>query len=162
MRRKKGGYFKSSEGALPSLVVGVKRKISFSEVDPMGVVWYGHYTQFLELASEELGRRIGLSYRDYFDANLRAPIVQLHIDYHRPVRLDEEITVTAGLVWTEAARLNIEYTVYNQDGSVAATGYTVQMFTDGLSGESCLTLPPLIEECRERWRNGEFEVLLKA
>jgi acyl-CoA thioester hydrolase len=158
-RKKKGKYFKVSEGAPAPLVVRVKRRVSFSEVDAMGIVWFGRYPVFLEEASAELGRRCGLSYKDFADANLSAPIAQFHIDYHQPLLLDEVFTITASLCWSEGARLNTEYSLAKEDGSIAATAYTVQMLVRGVSGETCLTSPELLERCRKRWKAGELSWL---
>jgi acyl-CoA thioester hydrolase len=156
MRRRKAGYFEPGEGAPPPLVVRVKRRVRFNEADVMGIAWYGRYPAFFEEAFAELGRRCGLSYGDFAEANLRAPVAQFHIDYHRPLALDEEFTVAVSLVWSEGARLNTEYTVTREDGSIAATAYAVQMFTDARSGEACFTSPELLERCRSRWKAGEF------
>ncbi len=159
MRRKQEDYFKAEEDAPAPLTVTVKHHVSFSEVDAMAVAWHGRYPQFFEMALEELSRRIGLSYREYFDAGLRGPIVQLHTDYHKAVVLEEEISITAKLIWSEAARLNTEYTITKEDGTIAATGYTVQMFVDGKMGELCLAVPGLLEKCLARWKEGDFKDL---
>lgn len=156
LRRKKAGYFEAGEDAPAPLVVRVKRRVRFNEADVMGIAWYGRYPAFFEEGFAELGRLCGLSYRDFAEANLRAPVAQLHIDYHRPLALDEEFTVTVSLLWSEGARLNTEYTVTREDGSIAATAYTIQMFTDAASGEACFTSPELLERCRSRWKAGEF------
>ncbi len=120
----------------------------------MAVVWHGHYAVLFEEASTELRRRCELGYGDFFEAGVRAPIAQLHIDYHQPLFLDELVTVQASMIWTEAARLNIEYEVLREDGTLAATGYTVQLFAEAESGLPCFTLPPLLAEFQRRWRNG--------
>ena len=78
------------------------------------------------------------------------------MDYKQPVFLDELITVEATLVWTEAARLNTEYRILRQDGALAATGSTVQLFTDAATGEPFIATPELLETCRERWQKGEL------
>jgi len=159
VRRRKGGYFKQSEDAPAPLVVKVKRRVGFSEADVMGIAWHGRYAAFFEEASAELGRRCGLSYADFAEANLRAPIVQLHVDYHLPLALDEEFTVVVRGIWSEGAKLNTEYAAIKSDGRIAATAYTVQMLIDGASGEACLTPPALLERCRKRWKAGELSAL---
>ena len=159
VRRRKTGYFPASEGAPPPLVVRIRRRVRFNEADVMGMSWYGRYPAFFEEGFAELGRLCGLSYKDFAEANLRAPIAQFHIDYHQPLHLDEEFTVTVSLVWSDGARLNTEYTVTRDDGSISATAYTVQMFTDAASGEICLTSPELLERCRRRWKAGELNWL---
>ncbi len=158
-RRRKGGYFPQNAEAPAPLVVRVKRRVGFNEADVMGIAWHGRYAAFFEEASAELGRRCGLSYEDFAEAKLRAPIVQLHIDYHLPLALDEEFTVEVSGIWSEGARLNTEYAAIKNDGSIAATAYTVQMLIDAESGETCLTSPELLERCRGRWRAGELSWL---
>ena len=120
----------------------------------MAVMWHGHYAVLFEEASTELRRRCGLGYGDFFEARILAPIVQLHVDYHQPLLLDELATVKASMIWSEAARLNIEYEIIKEDGTLAATGYTVQLFAEAESGLPCFTLPALLEQSREKWRNG--------
>ncbi len=156
LRRRKKGYFERIEGAPKPVSASITRHIGFSKADVMGISWYGRYPEFFEEASAMLGRKCGLSYKDFYNSNLRAPIIQLHIDYYIPLMLDEEFTVTASLVWNEGARLNTEYAITKQDGRIAATGYTIQMFTDAPSGEVIIASPELLERCRKRWIAGEF------
>ena len=49
MRRKKS-YFQQQEGDPAPLVQEVKRRVAFSEVDAMAVVWHGNYLRFFEAA----------------------------------------------------------------------------------------------------------------
>jgi acyl-CoA thioester hydrolase len=157
MRSKnKASYFERVPGAPDPIVVEVKRRVRFNEADPMAIVWHGRYPLYFEEASEELGRKCGLSYPDYFEAGLRAPIVELHIDYFKPLFLDEEFTVKASLIWYEGARLNTEYQLIKQDKSVASSAYMVQLFINHQTGEPYLVSPELLVKCRRRWKAGEF------
>ena len=122
----------------------------------MGIVWHGNYPRYFEEAAAELGRKCGLSYADYREAKVFAPSVQLHIDYHRPVVLEERIEVEARYIWSEGAKLYTEFTVYGESGDIAVTGYTVQMFVDAVSREALLVSPEIVERCRARWQAGEF------
>lgn len=155
MRRKKS-YFPPIDGAPPPIVAEIRRRVHFNEADPMAVMWHGRYPLLFEEASEELGRRCGLSYADFYAAGLHGPIVSLHIDYHQSLYLDDEYTVRASLVWSEGARLNTEFHVIKEDGSLATSACTVQLFTDQKSGQPCLVSPEFLETCRKRWQQGEF------
>jgi len=121
----------------------------------MGIVWFGRYPAYFEMGSEELGRKCGLSYHDFYEARLRAPIVECHVDYHRPLHLGEEFTIRATMVWNEGSRMDTEYQLLKQGDIVATTGYTVQLIVD-LEGQVCMTSPPLLEACRHRWREGRI------
>ncbi|MCX5714390.1 MAG: acyl-CoA thioesterase [Candidatus Omnitrophica bacterium] len=159
-RRKDGKYFAAIKGAPPAISFTVKRRVHFSEVDVMGIVWYGRYPLYFEEASQELGRRCGLSFNDFYQASLRAPIVQFHIDYHLPLRLDEEFTSRAIAPWCEGAKLLTEYEIKNTEGAIVATAYTVQMFIDSRSEEVYIATPQLLEKMRQRWLAGEFKCLI--
>lgn len=160
IRRKDGKYFQRINGVPSPISFIVKRRVHFSEVDVMGIVWYGRYSLYFEEASQELGRRCGLSFQDFYQANLRAPIVQFHIDYHKPLRLDEEFTVRALAPWCEGAKLLTEYEIRKMDGVLIATAYTVQMFIDSRSEEVAIATPQLLEDMRQRWLKGEFKCLI--
>ncbi len=157
LRRQKGSYFKQELNAPEPIRCVVKKCVNFNEADVMAIVWHGNYTKYFEEALGELGRQCGMSYREYYKAKIQAPIVQLHIDYHSPLLLEEKFTVEAAYVWAEGARLNTEYTVLREDGSLAVTGYTIQMFIDAVSHEPLLTTPSILESFRKRWLNGEFK-----
>jgi acyl-CoA thioester hydrolase len=154
--RRKKSYFDQVPGAPAPVYVEVKRRVRFNEADPMAIMWHGRYPLLVEEASEELGRRCGMSYEEYLEAGLRAPIISLHIDYFQSLFLAEEFTIRASLVWHDGARINTEFHVYKQDGSLATSGYTIQLFTDHLTGEPCMVSPEMLERCRTRWKAGEF------
>ena len=125
----------------------------------MGIVWFGRYATYFEEGAAELGRHCGLAYTDFIKAQLRAPIVQYHVDYLLPLHLDEEFVIACALIWNEGARLNTEYTLLKADGSTAVRGYTIQLFIGAADAQVCMVMPPLIERCRQRWRAGEFKDL---
>ncbi len=155
-RPKTKRYFKRKDERTEPIVAEIKRRVHFSEVDVLGMVWYGRFPVYFEEGFEELGRLCGLSYNDFYEAGLRAPIVKLHIDYFKPLRLAEEFTIRSALIWDDGSRLNTEYYLIKNDGSIATSGYTVQLLIDAGSGEVRLTPPELLEICRKKWKAGEF------
>jgi acyl-CoA thioester hydrolase len=131
----------------------------FNETDPMGIVWFGRYALYCEEGSAELGRRCGLAHRDFQQSGLLAPVAQYHVDYLRPLVLDEEFTIETSLIWNDGARLNMEYRLVKANGIVAASAWTVQLFTEARTGMVCFVRPPLLDACRTRWMAGEFKDL---
>jgi acyl-CoA thioester hydrolase len=157
LRRKAGSYFKKIKGEPPAVVVLLKRRASFSEVDAMGIVWYGRFAAYFEEGAAALGRLCGLTYRDFYKARLLAPIAQFHIDYHRPIVLDEEFIIESSLTWSQGSRINIEHRIIKKNASLAASGYTVQMLVDARTRQVCLVSPALLLRCRKKWKKGEFK-----
>ena len=154
-RRRKSGYFPSHADAPAPLIIRLKHRVRFSEVDPMAILWHGRYANLFEQANEELGRACGLSYADFRREQLMAPIVQFHVDYFAPVVLGENVAIIGKMIWNDAARIDIEYEIQKEAGALAAAGYTVQMFVDP-SGTPLMASPSLLEICQKRWRAGEF------
>ena len=152
-------YFKKIPGAPKPLSFEIKRRVSFNEVDVMGIAWYGQYAIYFEQAQTELGRRCGLSFADFFKSNIGAPIVKFHIDYYQPLYLDEEFTVRASYIWSEGAKLHIEYTIIKKDSSIATRGYSVQMFIDGKKREPYIVSPEILTQLRKGWKQGKFKCL---
>ncbi|MDD4098267.1 MAG: acyl-CoA thioesterase [Lentisphaeria bacterium] len=155
MRRQKH-YFHTHPGDPAPITATVQRRLRFSEVDALAIAWHGRFLQFFEDAHTELMHKTGLTYQNYFQHDVGAPIVQAHVDYFSPLLLDEVFTVQATLFWCEGARLNVEYRVTKADGDVAATGFTVQMFYDLNTKQPCLLIPDLFQECLDQWRKGAF------
>lgn len=154
--RKKTTYFERVPGSPGPIVVELQRRVRFNEADPMAIVWHGRYPLFFEEAAEELGRRCGLSYSDFYEAGIRAPVIELHIDYFQPLFLDEVFTIRASLIWNEGSRLDTEYQLIKQNGKLASSAYMVQLFSDHRTGEAYMVSPELLERCRRRWKAGEF------
>lgn len=151
-RRRKDGYFEPEPGAPAPRRASVRRAVRFEEVDPLGIVWHGRYPSYLEDGRVAFGARYGLEYLRMRDEGFAAPVVQMHLDYHAPLRFGESCEIEAALHWCDAARLNFEYRVTRLgDDAPAASGYTVQMLTD-LSGEVLVAWPEYLERWREAWR----------
>lgn len=155
--RRKQTYFEREPAAPRPLIYQLKHRVRFGEVDAMAVMWHGHYAVLFEEASTELRRLCGLGYEQFVRSLIQAPIVQFHVDYFRSLTLDELCTVTARMIWSEAARINTEYRTTKEDGSLAASGFSVQMFVDAKENSPFIVGPDLWQTCRDRWVDGEFK-----
>ena len=148
-------YFPAREGDPPPLRAEVRRRVRFEEVDSIGIVWHGRYAGYFEDARDALGERYGIGYMDFYEHGILVPIKQLHADFHRPLRLKDEVTVEATLHYSEAARINHAFVIRDRQGAVATTGFTVQMMLDQ-DRNLCMIPPPFYESFLERWREGRI------
>jgi acyl-CoA thioester hydrolase len=126
-------------------------RVRFDEVDALRIVWHGHYVSYFEEARRALGRRYDIDYPVFFEHDVPAPIVQLHVDYRMPARMADVLEVTARLLKSEAAKLEFDYEVRRQgEDTLLATGSTTQVFTNR-AGELLLTWPPFMLERLKAW-----------
>ncbi|NQU45177.1 acyl-CoA thioesterase [bacterium] len=155
-RNRRQDYFETVPGGPPPLVARAVRQARFEEVDSLGIVWHGRYPSYLEDARIALGEAYSLRYLDMHRARFVAPIVQLRLDYHSPLTLDDRFSVEISFLWTEAVRLNSLYRIEGKDGRLIATGCTVQMLMN-LDREVLVAWPEYMETFRQKWREGSFD-----
>lgn len=106
-------------------------EVRFSEVDMMGVVWHGAYPLYLEDAREEFGAQWGLSYQRYIKENIFVPIVEMSVNYKKPLRYGERPTIRIKYVPTDSAKIIFDYEIFNKEsGDIHIKARTVQVFMD--------------------------------
>jgi acyl-CoA thioester hydrolase len=119
-------------------------RAQFYDLDPMNVVWHGNYARFLEQARCALLERIGYSYVQMAESGFAWPIVDMRIKYVRPVRLGQEIVVSAALAESQN-RLKIDYRIRDRSsGEVLTKAHTVQVAVCMRTGEMQFESPPAL------------------
>lgn len=70
--------------------------VRWSDIDRAGIIYYGQFLRFFEIAETELFREVGLRYSEVFDRfDIWLPRVQIHFDFRKPLMLDDLIEVSA-------------------------------------------------------------------
>jgi acyl-CoA thioester hydrolase len=93
----------------------------------MQVVWHGNYARFLELARCALLEKIGYSYPEMARSGYFWPVVDMRIKYVRPVRMAQQIRLTATLLEYEN-RLRIDYRIVDAaSGDLLSKAQTTQL-----------------------------------
>lgn len=114
-----------------SLSASKKIEIRFSEVDSMNIVWHGSYPLYFEDAREAFGHKYGLGYMTIFSNGYYAPLVEVSFKYKKALIYESKPTIVITYVPTESAKIVFDYKIIDEsDGSVFATGRSVQVFMD--------------------------------
>ena len=124
-------------------------KIQFYDVDAMQVVWHGNYARFLELARCALLEKIGYSYPEMARSGYFWPIVDMRIKFVRPVRMAQQLRLTATLLEYEN-RLRIDYRIVDAaSGDLLSKAQTTQLAVTIGTGELEFNSPnELIDKVR--------------
>ena len=86
-----------------SLVGKTSLRVRFSEVDSMQIVWHGEYVRYFEDGREAFGREFaGLGYMDIHASGYTAPIVELQLQYKKPLRVNDTAVVETRYIATDA------------------------------------------------------------
>ena len=149
-------YFEAVKDSPQPLRIEVERQVRFEEVDQLGIVWHGRYPSFFEDARGALGEKYGVNYLDFHGNGVIAPIKKMHIDYHQSLMYPDIFTIEGILHWSDAARLNYEYIIRNNNGDLMTSAYTVQVMLD-LDKNLYMVLPPFYDEFCKKWKAGELK-----
>ncbi|ANN78480.1 acyl-CoA thioesterase [Bordetella flabilis] len=84
--------------------------VPFFDVDPMNVVWHGHYVKYLELSRCALLDAIGYGYDAMLASGYAWPIIDLQLRYMHPAVFGQRLRARAELVEWEN-RLKVHYLI---------------------------------------------------
>ncbi len=126
----------------------VDERVRWSAVDKAGIIFYGAYVRFFELAEMELFRAAGVPYHQVFDRyDIWLPRAHLESDFLYPARLDDELRVAAYFTRFGTSSLRINFDVLHlTSGRLAVAGHEVLVCTT----RDTLKPRPLPEGLKER------------
>ena len=116
----------------------VEDYVRWSDVDYAGIIFYGSYVRFFEIAETEMFRACGLAHREVFDRyGIFLPRRAVHAEFFRPARLDDRLRVAAYVarVGTKSMTLNFDVLGPGAPG-LGAAGWQVLVCVDRASLKS--------------------------
>jgi acyl-CoA thioester hydrolase len=76
-------------------IFALRTRVYWEDTDAGGVVYYANYLRFMERARTEWLRTLGYCQRDLASQHgVLFAVTRVRIDYRRPARLDDELSVT--------------------------------------------------------------------
>ncbi len=128
----------------PDLSHEIEVTPAFYDIDPMEIVWHGHYVKYLELARSALLARFDYDYPRMRDSGYAWPIVDMRLKYVRPAAFGQTLKVRAEIVEWEN-RLRIDYRIRDAaTGAKLNQAYTIQVAVDVATREMCYVCPPIL------------------
>jgi YbgC/YbaW family acyl-CoA thioester hydrolase len=106
----------------------IRETVRWSDVDLAGIIFYGSYVRFFEIAETELFRAAGLPFSRLFEEfDLWLPRAALHFEFRRPARLDDrlDIEMWVSKTGTSSLRLQFEVRKSTPERELTAEGYAV-------------------------------------
>ena len=132
----------------------LRRRVTFHEVDSAGIVHFSIYFRYMEEAEHALWRAAGISIAAR-DANVGYPRVSAALDYHRPLRFEDEFDARIRIVSIRDKSLRYVCTLTKGDEKIATGTVTVVCVSKDEDGVmKARPLPPDIA--------GRFEVSAEA
>lgn len=117
---------------MSGLPFSIEEYVRWSDVDHAGIIFYGSYVRFFEIAETEMFRTAGLPYSAFFEGQgVWLPRVHFDCDFHYPARLDDRLRVVSYVSALGRTSLTLSFDVWHLDaGRLCATAHEVLVCTD--------------------------------
>ena len=112
----------------------IQIRVRYSETDQMRVVYHGNYAQYFESGRVEWLRNKGVSYKWMEENGIMLPVVSLSINYKKPARYDELLTLKTILKKQSSVKIEFDYELFNEEGELLTTGNSILVFVDMKTG----------------------------
>lgn len=110
----------------------VEERVRWSDVDHAGIIYFGSYIRFFEIAETELYRAMGLPYSHAFDELDVYPVrAQFHCDFKSPAYLDDLLTTKIWVARLGTSSIDLHFEITRKlsergtPGEVLVTGHCV-------------------------------------
>ena len=131
----------------------IQEYVRWSDVDAAGIVCYGAYVRFIEIAETELFRSAGITYGKVFDRfDCWLPRRHFNMEFRRPAVLDEHLKVSAGVSHIGNRSITLEFRFDNEREERVADCEIVLVCVDRQSFRP-KPLPEGIRTALEPYRN---------
>jgi acyl-CoA thioester hydrolase len=107
-----------------------KIRIRYKDTDRMGVVYYGNYLTFFEVARAEFMRDLGLPYSQMESEGFSLAVIEAVAKYHANVGYDSVVTVETLLSAPGKVRIRFDYRVLDEEGKLLVDGHTMHACID--------------------------------
>jgi acyl-CoA thioester hydrolase len=121
-------------------------QVQFFDLDPMAIVWHGHYVKYLEIVRGVLLDSIDYNYAQMKASGYVWPVIDLHLRYIAPASFTQRLKLRAEIVEWEN-RLKIAYLISDAvSGHRLCRATTTQVAVEISTGEMCFVSPPVLFE----------------
>ena len=128
-------------------------RVRWVEVDAQQVVFNGHYLTYLDTATSDYWREVGMPYPDAFRFEEGDIFVRRNLlEYHAPARLDDWLDVGIRCARIGTSSITVAWAIRSQ-GRLLVTGEVVYVFTNLASGKPA-AVPVSVREQLQRFEEG--------
>lgn len=124
-------------------------RVRYAETDRMGVVYYGNYAQYFEIARTEAIRSLGVSYKELENQGIMLPVLRLEIKYLKPAFYDELLSIKTVISEVPSTRITFEHEIYNEAEELTTLGSVQLVFVDAETRKPRRAPDSVTEKLRE-------------
>src|SRR5512145_610999 len=131
----------------------VELEVRFREVDAYGIVWHGHFLDWLEVARHRFAAHFGFDTMAALERGHRLPMLEVRVEYRAPACCGDRIEVEIELADDPRKVVAFSYHVRRaRDRKLLAVAHTVQV-VQGTDGTLLIGWPPEVTALVEAMRS---------
>jgi acyl-CoA thioester hydrolase len=145
----------TQEQSRPPFRHSARTRVGFSDTDAQGIVYYGRYNPYFDLARVEYLRRLDLLRRgeDGMEFVMRANVVE----YFAPAVFDDEIEVFCRIARIGRTSITYEFAAYRQSDDVLMVTAKQTLVLVDLAERRAHEIPGWIRECISEFEGADLD-----
>ena len=97
----------------PELPIVVQERVRWGDCDPLGIIYYGTYIRFFEVAENEMFRAAGLPYHVLrVERQVQLPRKAFQVEFHSPAEMDELMEIRVGVSRIGETSITMRFEAY--------------------------------------------------
>jgi acyl-CoA thioester hydrolase len=133
----------------PPFKFSAQTRVGFSDTDAQGVVYYGRYMPYFDLARVEYHRHLDMLRTEPSD--MQFVMRAMTVEYHAPARFDDPIEVDVRIKRIGTSSVTYEFAAYLEGDTLAVTATQTLVLVDLAERKPC----PVPDWWREKIRAFE-------
>jgi len=122
-----------------------KLRVRLSETDTLGIVYYGNYFTYFDVARLELLRELGITDEYLKSLGLMFVAAEAHCRYYSSARFDELLEVRTWISRLGNSSVRYEHEIYRENREKLVEGYVVDVMVNNSKTPS-----PIPDEIRKK------------
>ena len=129
----------------PPFKLSARTRVGFSDTDAQGIVYYGRYLPYFDLARVEYHRNLGVLALEV-GPGVEFVMRALTVEYHAPAVFDDEIDVYVRVARIGRTSATYEFAAYRARADALMVNATQTLVLVGLDGRRACPVPDWYRE----------------
>lgn len=129
------------------LPITVQARVRWSDCDPLGIIHYGTYVHFFEVAESEMFRAAGLPYQVLrVERHVHLPRKAFQVEFHSPAEMDEIVEVGIGVSRMGETSLTMRFEAYRASDKRHRASATLTVVSVEKESVTKIPLPQFVKD----------------
>jgi acyl-CoA thioester hydrolase len=142
----------------PPFKFSARTRVGFSDTDAQGIVYYGRYLPYFDLARVEYHRKLGLLDMEIGGEGVEFVMRALTVEYHAPAVFDDEIEVDVRVARIGNTSATYEFAAYRARDDVLMVNASQTLVLVDLAERQACPIPEVFRETITSFEGADVTV----